>query len=310
VQPFINLRQIEAFRAVMLSGSTTGAAAMLNVSQPAVSRQLRELQDRFRVELFIRRNGRLVPTMEAEALFCEVEFLYDNLTRMSGYLGKLALMKAGHLRLMATSPMGHGLLPRVIAQFRLDHPEVTLSLKIVARREMRSWLEAQQFDLAIITLPIEYVENEFEHLVTVDGVCVLPHDHRLAAKSVINVTDLRGEPVIFSAPESPTRRRIEMIFQRSNVRCERTIETHSAASICEMVAAGLGVSLVDPFTASIYSAANIAIRPFRPAATYEFGLVFPTRRPRAPLVEAFASCVRHVTSKPANKYMRKTHEVI
>ena len=75
----INFRQIEVFRAVMIARSVSGAADILNVTQPGLSRTLKQMESKLDIELFVRKKGRLFPTPEAEELFAEVQSIYKNI---------------------------------------------------------------------------------------------------------------------------------------------------------------------------------------------------------------------------------------
>jgi len=292
----VNLKELEVFRAVMMSGTTTAAADLLHMSQPAVSRHLAGLEACCGTKLFLRRHGRLQSTPEADALLSEIHLFYDGFNKIDQFVRGMTQLKAGHLRVLATSPMAYGPLPHVMARFRQDYPEATASVRIVPRRELRDGLEEQSFDIGIVTLPIDYPLASLERLVKVPGVCVMPLDHRLAGRQMIELRDLQGESFISASSASPTRHAIDNILARANVTCNRTTETHSALSICKMVAVGLGVSLVDPFTAHMFQR-QIAVLPLRAPYIYEFGIIYPIRRSRSRLAQAFSEYVRETINE-------------
>src|SRR5262245_11739761 len=115
----LNLRQMEAFRAVMLTGTTIQAAAMLKVTQPAISRLINDLEAQAGITLFDRVRGRLQPTPEAETLFDEIERAYISFDHIANFM-KGIRRSAGRLRLLATMPMAHGILPATIARFKAE----------------------------------------------------------------------------------------------------------------------------------------------------------------------------------------------
>src|SRR5450830_583435 len=98
MKPVLNLRQIEAFRSVMLAGSVVGAARLLNVTQPGVSRTIGLLELRLGFALFVRHGRKLIPTPEAEALFRETEPLYSGVERLAQVAQDIRLRRTGALR--------------------------------------------------------------------------------------------------------------------------------------------------------------------------------------------------------------------
>lgn len=298
----LNLRQMEAFRAVMLTGTTTHAARALNVSQPAVSRLIKDLEEHLTVSLFVRRQGRLQPTPEAEWLFQTSEEALERLDRLDTVVRDIRHVQARELRLMTTPPMAYGVLPDVLTAYQSLHPEVAVSVHIVVRRETRSWTSAQQFDVAVATFPIEYPEEAVERLVRVPGVCIVPDSHRLAKAEVIRAEDLEEEKLITLLPETLNRFRLDRIFENLGLKRQLAIETQTASSLCAYVGAGLGVAVIDPFTARRFLPLGIAVRPFLPRIDYEFGLLFPIRRPRTSAVDSFVPLVRDEIARAVEWY--------
>jgi DNA-binding transcriptional LysR family regulator len=293
-----NIRQLEAFRAVMLSGTTTGAAAALAVSQPSVSRLISELEGQFGAQFFIRQNGRLIPTQEAEWLFNEAQDVLARLDRLDNAARDVHRLPIGELKIMATPPLAYGFVPECLRRLRCTYPDLRVTLQVAFRREVRMLTDAQNFDVALATLPIEYPAPHSERLATFHGVCILPAGHRLTGKSVVEPIDLADEPFISPLPETLSRMRLDLLFDQVGVRRTRLMmESHTALMVCQMVAAGLGVAVTDPFTARAFAALGIAIRPFSPKIEYEYGLLFPLRRPRSQLAKEFAQAVQQCVSE-------------
>jgi DNA-binding transcriptional LysR family regulator len=273
----LNLRQMEAFRAVMLTGTTIRAAAMLKVTQPAVSRLISDLEAQAGILLFDRTQGRLRPTPEAETLFDEIERAYVSLDHIANFM-KGINRSAGRLRLLATMPMSHGILPTTISRFRAMRPQTVISMRTVIRRDVRAWLDTQQFDLALTNFPVDYPLAATSRLVKADGVCILPTGHPLTARDRITAKDIADEPFIAMSPETQHRLKVDGAFADAKIHPRIAIEAQTGIIICEFVAAGLGVSVVDPITARAFAVKGLEIRPFEPKVIYEFRLVFPIQK--------------------------------
>lgn len=295
---WLNVGQLEAFRAVMLSGSTTRAAAVLGLSQPSISRLINELEARLGTPLFVRGHGRLTPTEEAQWLFSEAEDVLSGLDRLDLAARDIRHLSVGELRLIASPPMAYALAPECLGRLSSRFPSLRVTLQVTFRREARSWTDAQRFDVALTTFPIDYPRTDREHLVSAAGACIVPPTHALAKKEVIDAADLADEPFISPLPETFHRFRLDRLFDTLGIRRSRmTVEAQTSLTICQLVAAGHGVAVVDPFTARTFASFGYCIRPFRPAFTFDYGILFPIRRPRSRLAEVFAETVRQVVAE-------------
>jgi DNA-binding transcriptional LysR family regulator len=288
----LNLKQIDAFRWVMISGSTSQAAAILNVSQPAVSRLIHNFEGQVDYQLFIRHGGRLHPTAEAEALFRGIERVYPGLTHLSSLMKSISLADSGLIRVIATMPMVQRLVPEALKAFHEQLPQIQLSVKTIVKRELREWLDGQQFEIGLATLPVDYPAANIIPLASLNCVCVLPPGHRLSEADFVAPTDLANEQFISIIPDTVLRRRVDQVFNELGVERQLNIETQSGAAICDMVAAGLGVSIVEVFTASAFADKGVILKPFRPAIRLQFGMLLPVKRPPSHAVEVLIEALR------------------
>jgi DNA-binding transcriptional LysR family regulator len=287
----LNFRWVEVFRAVAQTGTTMGAAELLKVTQPAVSRHVSALEDHLGFALFDRRQRRLRLTPEGELMLKEAENAFNGLERFRRSADNIRLRKRGHLRLITGTPTARGLVPEALVRFRETYPDVTVSIEVAIRRELAERIAAQQFDLALLALPFEYPEREISPLRTVYGVCVLPSAHPLARKTHIDADDIGDTPFISASSETLGRSQIDDLFERVAPRRNLAFEAQTSTTVCDLVAAGLGLSVVDPFTARASRSPSIAIRPFVPAIPYEYAVLFPLHRQRSALADALHATI-------------------
>ena len=120
----MNLRQIEAFRAVMVTGSVSGAARLLHVSVPAISRLLSHTESRLGFALFERIKGRLHPTAEARRLYLEVEQVHGGVQRIGSLTRELAARARGFVSILSSPSLGQMIVPLAIAQLRTTLPDL------------------------------------------------------------------------------------------------------------------------------------------------------------------------------------------
>ncbi len=284
----MNFRQIEAFRAVMMEGSVTQAAEILGVTQPAVSGLIANLEASLGFLLFNRHRGRFQPTGEALAFLEDAEQLVATHGRVVRSARDIRDLKSGSLRIAALQAISMNFLPKLIAQFVFERPDVKVSLQTRSSTQIREWISAQVFDIGVVELPTDNPAFDCEPL-TFDCVCALPEAHPLARKTVITPKDLEFEPLIALNPEHATHFQLKTAFEMQGVPWAPHIESFLFAPACRMAAEGAGIAIVDPFSAIDFAHLGLVGRPFEPRIPYDLGLIFPALRPRTRLVVEFVT---------------------
>jgi DNA-binding transcriptional LysR family regulator len=287
----MNLKRLQAFRAVFESASVTRAAELLHTTQPATSRMIGDLELELGLALFVRHKRRLIPTAEGRMFYREAERALAAVDQIVDIARDIRTLKGAHLRIVAPMVTAFGILPAAIAAFRAAHPHTRVSLEIKDMRDIAEWVANGPFDIGVTALPFQDPRVECELLTTLPFIVVMPKQHPLTAKRVVHLKDLRSENVILPSPTQP-RAAIAAAFESVGLQVNSTIDVSSALSTCQLVGRGLGVALVDPFTFEQASGFGIVARPVRPACEIPLGLFFPKERPRSALVSAFVLAVR------------------
>jgi DNA-binding transcriptional LysR family regulator len=273
----LNPRQLEAFRAVMLTGGMTPAAELIGITQPAVSRLIRDLQRALRLRLFERRGARLLPTSEAHSLYREVERSFVGLDRIAQAAVELRQRRAGTLRIAALPALANGFLPRFMGAFLEARPKLDLALFGLSSHAVLDWVVSGQCDFGFVEMAIEHPSVEVETLPPVRAVAVLPAAHRLARKSELRPEDFAGEPFISLGQSTVMRFRIDALFADAGIARQMRVETQLTMIACALAASGVGLSIVDPFTAREYEGRGLVVRPFSERIDVEYGLLCSTR---------------------------------
>ena len=288
----MNLKHVEAFRAVMVAGSMTAAAKALFTSQPNVSRLISQLERETGLLLFQRSGVRLIPTSEGTAFFREVERAYVGLQGLANAAAQIRNLGSGRLRIAAMPSAGLTLVPHAIKRFQALHPGVTVSLHVNTSGTVNHWTASQFCDLGVAVYISEASNCDVEMLSKVAAVCVMPASHRLATKPSIKPSDLEGESFISLCHGDGTRAQMDEVFARAGVQRVLAIEAQYTAICCELVRCGMGVTLAHPVVARDFAGPDIAIRPFSPAVLFPTYLLFPPHRPRERLASAFVEVLR------------------
>jgi len=295
----INLKHIEAFRSVMLAGSVVGAAKLLNVTQPGVSRTIGLLELRLGFALFVRQGRKLIPTPEAEALFREVEPLYSGVERIAQVAQDIRLRRTGALRVACLPALAQGLVPHAVAQLLDTRPNVTVFLQSLPSRQIADLVATYQFDIGVVELPLARQAIDFEPLPAAQVVVVLPPKHPLTRKKVISCKDLNDERMILLSQHSYLRYQIDDAFQSEGATANVLMETPSSSIACALVAAGAGITLVGRLTAAYFAQSEVVIRPLKTEVITRYALIYPQTASRSPLAEIFAALLKEQASSPS-----------
>lgn len=268
-----NIRQIEAFRAVITLGSMTKAAELLGISQPAVSRLMIDFQDAVGFKLFRRQRGGTEPTDDALRLYEQVEKLFTGLEELNQQVHAIRSLTSGSITIVAMGLYANGILPDIIARFRQKFPDISIRLDSQLQNRIPEWIASRRADVGIVTLPISNSSVQVRELMTRPALCVFPADHPLSAREEIMLEDLADMPFVSFPRGTPFRFEIDTFFDRAGVDRQMLTEATNHEAVCNLVAAGLGVSIVSPFSPHLRRDKALAFRPFRPAIPITIGMI-------------------------------------
>ena len=283
----LSARMIEAFRAVILTGSISEAAKFLHISQPAISRLIKDMEAEVDFQLFDRRHGRVYANEDALILFEEVHHFFTGLERIQKAAENIRDHKEGALRIACMPAVGLSAMPRAISLFKTRYPGINISLDVVRSPTVIQFLSALQCDVGFVEAAFSSATAEERATFDLETVCILPPGHRLAEQAVIRPEHLADESFISLAANSKTRLKIDAVFTEAGI--NRVIQTEAplTAVVCCMVREGCGVSIVDPMTAATYASQGLVSRPFEPTITFSFKALSVPRVARTGLVEEF-----------------------
>jgi DNA-binding transcriptional LysR family regulator len=278
----MEMRDIQVFRAVMQAGTTSKAATLLGVSQPAVSQSVRKLETASELRLFDRVRGRLVPTQEALALMVEVDRCFTGFEIIEHRIRSLKSFGLGRLVVASLPALGTGFMPRAIAAFGLDARRIQMSFQIMSSREVHQQVSAGQLDFGLMAdeLPVSGLEHS--EFVRVPGVVVMNTQHPLARKHTIDAEDLVSHPFLALNPEDASRGRLEKALRADGKTLRPVLETPYSNSICELALQGVGMGMAHPIQALDYLSRGLLVKPMTIEASFTGLLVF---RPGTPLSE-------------------------
>lgn len=286
--PTITLRHIEIFRAVITAGNLTEAANLLHTSQPTISRELARFEKLIDLQLFIRSRGRLHPTVQGLRLFEEVQRSWYGLDRILNAAASLREFRQGELSIACLPVFSQSFLPRLLQPFLSRYPDLSLNIIPQESPLLEEWLSAQRYDLGLTENTLTPAGTERQTLLTLNEVCVLPTGHHLTRKKRLTPQDFSAENYISLSPTDSYRQLLDSLFQAFKIKRRMVVETHSAASVCAMVEAGVGISIVNPLTALDYQGSGLVVRRFSESIPFTVSLIRPLHRPASALVSTFS----------------------
>lgn len=284
-----NIRNFEALRAVLTTGTTTGAAHSLGISQSSVSRAIAQLESNTGQILFDREGTRLAPTAAALKLNEELDDLFQCLRRIEKR--EWLSSPEEQLRIAATPTLAHHFLIRQIAEFHRLHPGQRILLDVRGERSIWDEMLEGRFDLCLTTIDLRHAGLKFTHLRDSEAVCIMPSGHPLEAKETVTINDLGDHDLIALSRRLDVRIKLNQLLANAGVTPRITLEVSTSEAACGLVKAGLGVSIINPFPLLAQPRSGISVRPFRPRIGYHTSFVTADSRPTAGIVRKFMKFV-------------------
>jgi len=294
----LNLRQIEAFRAILATGTVTGASRLLGISQPSVTRLISDLEADLGFRLFSRHRRGMTPTDEARLFYADVERSFLGLQELQASAEEIRRHARSRFAFGVTPGAAIEFAPAVIAAFSMVHGPVEVETHVSTSNRILDLTRSARVSLAIIT-PFEPITDvttlmsrEFDY------VAVMRRDHPLAGGSgPVEVTQIADGDLI-SPPEAYLVSRCRDPAMASEIRKRARIIIDVSFPAAAIAKHGLGVALVDPFTAMFFRRdKELSVRPFKDAPKYPFILAQPRRLLASRLQEDFIGEVKRQLGK-------------
>jgi len=289
----LDLRQLQAFSAVISSGSVTAAAKVLQRSQPAVTRLIQDLENTLGYPLFLRNGPRIYPTEQALRLHEYVETALTSLQQIRLRANEIWKEENTPLLIAATPSMSSGLLPVALAQVNLDDSVQILS---DSAEQTAHAIITGQAELGISSLPLEHQGAQVHWIGQSRCVMALREDDPLAQKEQVLLTDLTSRKLITPYNPYRLRRRYEQVLRKAKVKPAGVIETNSSVNILSCIRSGLGVAIMEPVTAYGLPVAGVVIRELDVDIPYYFGGTTPQSRPPRSSVLALIDALKQAAT--------------
>ena len=288
----MRLRHIEVFHAIMQVGTISGAAQVLHISQPAVTKVLQHCELQLGMQLFERVRGKLYPKPEAHRLFIETEKLNRDLQGIRRLAASLKGRAVETIRLVATPAVANSVLPDAMTQWRRDFPNTRCELSTHHTSEIVSTLRLGEADLALSLRdpchPGIVAEAIAEGVMTVIAPARTWRFDETARP--LGAEGLSGE-LIGHAEHDPLGQLVLAACEAQGVQpaFHTVVQTYQIAR--SLVEAGAGMAVVDPFTAASADREKVQCRPWEPAIGVQLFLLTADSAPLSHAARALANCI-------------------
>jgi len=292
----MNLRQLRYLVALAEEGNFTRAAASVHVAQPALSQQIRRLEDELGLALVERTTRRVALTEAGGLLVVRARRILAELEAASSELEAVRGMYTGHVTLGAMHTMGPVDLSLAMAVFAEHHPNVLFTVREQSSEEMAEMLRVDELDLAFLSVT-ERVESHglgLHRLVLEELVVVLPRGHRLAQRRQLRMTDLADEPFVSFRAGARLRELLMSAGREAAFEPRVTLESNESHRIRRLVSRGLGVAILPRSDAEGPGAEVAVVTLTEPRLERDITLAWREGRRHAPAAAEFLDLAREL----------------
>ncbi|MGY6425764.1 LysR family transcriptional regulator [Vibrio parahaemolyticus] len=289
----MNLRQLEVFYAIMQAGTVSGAARLLHVSQPNVTRVLAHTEQQLGFALFERVKGRLVPTQEAKALLPEAEKVYQQLGQFRSLTNKV---KQGtqHLRVGAPPVLAAHLLAPTVALLSKEHG-ISFELLTANRDELCSGLLKHELDVAI-AFGEETPPALMGHVLLKENLALIaPKSAAIPAEKTVILEELISHdlPIIGLDSRDPLGLLLHQTLSARDKHYQHAITVRSYSAAAELVKHQAGFAIVDPWTAKQYRQDDaVSVHALEPNMSFSVSILFAEHTPQSIATKQFITALK------------------
>lgn len=295
-----SLREYEALRALILTGTTIAAAKKLGTSQSAISRAISQLEEKTGETLFERKAGRILATSNAMKLNQSLDPLFESLSTIEQQ--SWLHPQEETLRIGTTSTFAHSFLQDLVPTFLKKHKNLRMSFDICTSDALMTSIAEQRLDIGVADTQHQHKGVDMRPFHHSHAMCVVPAKHHLSHKDIIYPQDIEGEDFIALIRRLSSRNIIDQIFRSAGVEPNITIETSTSLSAAKFVQEGLGVTIINPFPIAERLDNRVKLKPFKPTIDCRSSFITSSIVPLNSAGHSFqnyihAYCEKHLNSE-------------
>ncbi len=271
----MDIRQLQYFVQAARMRSFTRAAESLYISQPTISKMIRNLEVELEADLFYREGKSIRMTDAGEILFTKAQSIVESFASLSSELDSLRNLEQGHIRIGLPPMVGASFFPSVIGQFHRRYPQVTIRLHEDGAKKVEEDVETGLLDIGMVVLPVNtaklhcftFIEEKLELLV--------PIGHRLAGADSVAMKELAEEEFVLFREDFTLHDRIITECVKAGFQPKVVYESSQWDLISRMVAVGMGIALLPETICRDMDRSRVVIIPVtEPVIPWQLGMVW------------------------------------
>jgi len=295
-----SIRHIQGFLAIARLGNFTRAATELHVSQPALTVQIRQLEDALRVRLFDRNKRHVALTKTGRTLLGPLSRVLAELEGVMNTSRDLAGLRRGSVAVAVLPSIAAGLLPVAIRRFKGDHPAITIEVRDAVAERILQFVNAEEVDFGIGSRIGADRNVEWVDFVTDRMSAFVPEDHPLATRDRLALRDVVAYPLVLTTRGTSVRALIERVLAQEELEFTVACDADYMSTAVAMVRAGLGISLLPTSAVNTASCVGVITKPLTDAGlTRRIAIVRKPERSLSPAAEQFVTVLKQVAKLPS-----------
>lgn len=296
----MDIRQLRIIQMVCETGSVTETAKRMHVSQPAISKTIKQVEEATNLVLFENIQGRLFPTNQVQSLLPDIRRLLNTHQDVKKQVANLQAGKSGVVRLAMAPALMPSLMAPALHRFQSERPDVEVKVIATATREIVALVARHEVDIGICQPSSGDPSVGVWPVATGRVICAFSEDHPLAQKDQITPFDLENERIVSFPDSEPTGARVADAFIASGARFNRIVETNQSFGACCIATQCGGVAVVDSFIHTRDHFPRLTVRPFVPDIRFQVDLHLSKLRFPSRLVQELCDDIIEVGAQFSN----------
>jgi DNA-binding transcriptional LysR family regulator len=288
----LTLRQVEVIRAIMVTGTVNGAAQMLNVSAPGVSRIMKHAEGLLGLKLFSRRHGRYLPTVEAAGIFGQIQDLSRKMKDLQDSTETLKRGASSVFSFASVPSISQFVVPRAVRLLLRKHPDLRLKIDVIKIDEAIDYILLRKGELAAMSYKLEHPAIDFQPLALCALMVAAPVRHPLAKRKSVSAEEVLEHPLIGFDPADPYGHNIAKAFFDRGLTPQFVVQARYAHTVLGLVAQGLGVALIDAFSLAGHSQEGVVGVPLDPPTPFMTYIATNSGTPLSTFAESLITFLR------------------
>ncbi len=297
-------RRLQVFHTVARLLSFTKAADVLHMTQPAVTFQIRQLEEQFDTRLFDRAHNRVTLTEAGHRAFQYAENIFEQYSEMENAIREITGDISGSLTIGASTTVSEYMLPALLGDFRKKNPDVKLRLQVANTEGIVSMVENNAIDLGVVEGPVNNKHLKVEVCRKDQLVAIVSPNHDLAKRKKVSLEDVMRHPFIYREEGSGTREVIAEHLKNSGLERHlnsNSLELGSPEAVKGAVEAGMGVSIASSVSVEKeVKLGTLMSIPIKPQITRNFSFVRQRHKFRVPAMEELLEFARAYCKQSAS----------